>query len=88
MRYAHIYYVGGSILSTESKREKFVRLANSRVNRALKNIRIVGNLANRSRYEYTEGDLEKIMKALRSELRTLQKRFEGDIDDENEFKLE
>ncbi|MCC5610767.1 hypothetical protein LC612_29480 [Nostoc sp. CHAB 5834] len=46
------------------KRGKFVELANQRVNRAIEQIRLVGNLSNRSAYEYTEDDAKKIIKAL------------------------
>ena len=44
----------------ESNRSKFVRLANGRVNAALHSIRLIGNLANRSLYDYNEQDVERI----------------------------
>jgi len=46
------------------KRAKFVQLANQRVNRAIEQLRLVGNLGNRSAYEYSEEDARKIAKAL------------------------
>jgi len=38
----------------KGKRENFVRLAEGRVNRALKDIRLIGNLSNRSAYSYSD----------------------------------
>ena len=49
----------------EDKQEKFTRLANQRVNKAMDQLRLVGNLGNRAAYDYTEEDAKKIVKALR-----------------------
>jgi hypothetical protein len=57
-------------------RAKFVRLANQRVTKAIKAIQLVGNLSNRSNYDYDEGDALKIIKALQEELNACKKRFE------------
>lgn len=57
-------------------RKKFVELANKRVSRALKALQLVGNLSNRSNYDYAPEDVEKIFKALQEELYACKKRFE------------
>ena len=49
----------GSILRT-CDRTKFVELANKRVSRALKAIQLIGNLSNRSNYDFTEEDVTKM----------------------------
>ena len=73
----------------ESDREKFVRLANNRVTKAINAIRIVGNLSNRSNYSYTETDVDKIFKTLNNELKACRQRFSGDKDDADKaFRLE
>jgi hypothetical protein len=59
-------------------RDKFVRLANARVNRAIKAIQLVGNLSNRSNYDYTSDDVEKIFRALTAEIRACRQRFQAD----------
>lgn len=59
------------------KREKFIGLAEARVNRAIKDIRLVGNLANRSSYEYDDNDAKEIFKALQKELDAAKSRFTG-----------
>lgn len=46
------------------KSAKFVELANKRVNRALKDLALVSNLANRRNYTYSEDQAKKIVKAL------------------------
>lgn len=57
-------------------RQKFVRLANKRVSNALRAIRLIGNLSNRSNYEYTDDSVAKILKALSDEVAACRKRFE------------
>lgn len=69
-------------------RAKFVELAENRVARAIKDIRLIGNLANRSNYSYTAGDSRKIVKALRDEIDALKARFEaGSSEAKPVFKL-
>lgn len=58
------------------KRKKFISIAENRVTRAIKDIRLIGNLSNRNNYEYAEADVEKIIAALDAELRALKKRFQ------------
>jgi len=58
-----------------SKAQRFKRLAEKRVNRAIRDIRLVDNLANTSNYEYTEQQVDKIVNALGREIRELKKRF-------------
>ena len=58
-------------------RGKFVELASKRVSKALKDIQLIGNLSNRSNYDYTEADVAKIFRALQDELATCKKKFEA-----------
>lgn len=71
------------------RRDKFVELANNRVNRAIKDIRLIGNLSNKSAYEYTDDDIKKIFKAVQKELDSARSRF-GDNGSRNDsdFKLD
>ena len=59
----------------ESPRDKFARLATNRVNNALKYIWLIGNLSNRSNYDYTSEDIEKIFATLGEGLRESRRRF-------------
>jgi len=57
-------------------RGKFVKLATKRVSKALKAIQLIGNLSNKSNYDYTDDDVQKIFKALHDELNASKKKFE------------
>ena len=61
--------------ASETKAEKFKRLAEARVNKTIKQIRLITNLSNTSHYSWTEEDAEKIYKTLRKELRLQLNRF-------------
>lgn len=60
---------------SRDRREKFVELAQNRVRKAMEQLRLIGNLANKSNYDYTEEDARKIVKALQSELDSLKAKF-------------
>jgi hypothetical protein len=60
----------------EQDRQKFVDLANKRVSKALKSIQLIGNLSNRSNYDYTDEDIAKIFRALQNEIASCRKRFD------------
>jgi len=57
------------------KRENFVRLAEARVTKAQQSIRIIGNLANRGNYEYSDEDVRQILAALQAEINDVKERF-------------
>ena len=59
------------------KRSKFVALAEKRVTRLLRDVRLIGNLGNKSNYEYTDDDVRKIFAAIDNEVRSARKRFDG-----------
>lgn len=59
------------------KRENFVRLAEARVSRALDSIRVIGNLSNRSNYEYDDKDVKKIIKILQDEVTKVKIKLEA-----------
>lgn len=60
---------------TETKREKFVRLAENRTNKILYMIQLLGNLSSVSTYEYTQQDVEKIFGAIDAATKEAKKRF-------------
>lgn len=60
----------------DEDRKKFAALAGKRVSAALNSIRLIGNLANRSNYDYADEDVQKIFKALQDEISSCKKRFE------------
>ncbi|MDP2319732.1 MAG: hypothetical protein Q8O42_10390 [Acidobacteriota bacterium] len=64
--------------SRESKLQRFERLAEKRVTEVLRRLRLVGNLANRANYEYSDDQVRQITDALDAELRQLKSRFRSD----------
>ena len=71
-----------------SKEAKFKKLGESRVRKTLKMIKLVANLANKGRYDYSKKDSEKIIRALTNELNAAIARFKSKSTSENiEFTL-
>ena len=82
------YFIDMDIETKRKPREKFVELAEKRVSRVIKDLRLVGNLSNRSNYSYTQQDVRKIIATLKSELDALKARFDTTgSDSKHVFKL-
>jgi hypothetical protein len=64
-------------MSSRDKAAKFIELANKRVNKAIKDLKLVSNLANTRNYEYTEEQAKKIIKALQKEIDTVKRSFQN-----------
>lgn len=62
---------------SETSRQKFIRLAEKRVSRAIDDIRLIGNLSDRSNYEYDDEQVGEIFSALRAEMTACSKRFKA-----------
>ena len=58
-----------------SKRSKFVELAGRRTVNAIKAIRVIGKLGNKSAYDYSEADVKKIASTLSKEIEALKARM-------------
>ena len=73
----------------ETKRDKFVRLAEARTNKIIDMIRVLGNCSNESQYEYTQKDVNKIFSAIQAELDAAKKRYsKQDSQKSSKFKLD
>lgn len=57
------------------KKAKFRELAEKRVNNALKNIQLIGNLSNTRAYDYNEDEVKKIFKTLKEEIAIAESKF-------------
>ena len=62
-------------MAKDEKRAKFIRLAQSRKKNAIKAIRVISKLSNKSAYEYEESDVKKITSALSKEIELLRVRM-------------
>jgi hypothetical protein len=77
-----------ALLNKRDPRAKFVELANMRVARAIKDLRLIGNLSNRRNYDYSDAESKRIIKTLEVELEDLKAKFRGKQNDSTElFKL-
>lgn len=61
----------------DEKQVKFRKLAEKRVNNAIKNIQLIGNLSNTSAYSYTEEEVKKIFKTLKEEISVAETKFKS-----------
>ena len=59
----------------ETKKENFKRLAEARTEKVLAMIDLIGNLSNKSFYEYTDDEVEKIFKAISKALEENKNKF-------------
>lgn len=72
----------------ESKRDKFIRLAEARTNKIIDTLQLLGNCSNTSAYEYTPQDIDQIFQAIEFEVRECKKRFsKGDNKKNSKFTL-
>ncbi|MBI3753494.1 MAG: hypothetical protein HY266_05520 [Deltaproteobacteria bacterium] len=59
----------------ESRHERFKRIASKRTNEILEKIRILGNCSNKSSYEYTEEEVNKIFSEIDKQLKLTKAKF-------------
>jgi hypothetical protein len=72
----------------KNRRERFVELAEKRMGKALHQIKLISNLADKSNYEYTQEDAEKMISTLHRALEDCELRYrQGGKDEHTVFKL-
>ena len=73
----------------ETKHEKFVRLAEARVNRSINLIRSISKLSNRNHYDFSEEEFKDIFRAIGKEIDAMQAAFNSSLatEQKNRFKL-
>ena len=62
---------------SQEKQEKFRRLAEARTNKIIDMIDLLGNLSNKSHYEYTQEQVDYMFDAIQQELEEQRTRFEN-----------
>lgn len=75
-------------MADETKRERFVRVAEARTNRILNDLRLLGNCSSKNNYEYTDDDVKKIFSAIERELKVVKARYQGGDARDERFTLE
>lgn len=69
----------------DQRRERFKRLAVQRTNIVLKRLKVLGNCSNRSAYNYTQEDVDKIFFEIERRVRETKAKFH--FPKSKEFKL-
>ncbi|MDO8557054.1 MAG: hypothetical protein Q7R98_01145 [Candidatus Jorgensenbacteria bacterium] len=69
----------------ENKKERFKRLATTRTNSILGRLKVLGNCSNRSAYDYTEEEINKIFSEVERRVRETKAKFH--FTQKKEFKL-
>lgn len=59
----------------ETKRDKFVRIAEARTNKIINMIQLLGNCSNQNLYDYSQKDVNKIFNTIQTELDEAKKRY-------------
>lgn len=66
------------------KNKNFRRLAEKRVNNALRYIRLIGNLSNTNNYEFDEAEVKQVFDVLEAELRESRALFRKKLQKDKE----
>lgn len=71
----------------ETKHDKFLRVAESRTNKIINMIRLLGNCSSTAIYEYTDDDVKKIFAAIEQELKVCKNKYQNISNKEIKFRL-
>ena len=76
-------------MTINRKKVRFQRLIEKRMTNVMGTLRLIGNLSNRSVYEYTESEKQQVFTALDAEIKDLKSKFNSrqTTKDKSEFKL-
>jgi hypothetical protein len=72
----------------KTKRDRFVRIAERRVDKTLEDLESIGKCANRRNYQYTDEDIRKIFGALEKKLKETKNLFTSSGSKKKRFTLE
>ncbi len=64
------------MVSENEKKNRFKRVAEKRTNKIIDQIRLLGNCANKSNYEYTDEEVKRIFSAIEAELKESRNKFQ------------
>ena len=63
------------LYTLEARKDRFKRIAESRTNRILNDIRLIGNTGNKTLYNYTQADIDKIFGIIEKKLTETRAKF-------------
>ena len=62
----------------QTKRDRFIRIAEKRTNRILETLNLLGNCSNKNNYSYTDDDIKVIFNTIEAQLKKTKKKFTDD----------
>jgi|TARA_B110000003_G_C16453493_1_gene458856 light-regulated signal transduction histidine kinase (bacteriophytochrome) len=65
------------------KKERFERVASRRVENILNDIKSLSKCSNKHNYEYTKTEINKMLKAIKEEIRLMEMLFKKNLKDSN-----
>lgn len=74
-------------MQEETKRDKFIRLAEARTNKIIDMINLLGNCSNTNIYEYSKEDVKKIFTAIEDEIKTAKLKYDLSDNEDKKFTL-
>ena len=78
---------GWENMSGESKRERFIRIVERRVNKIFDDFDSLGKCSNKRNYQYSEEDAKKIFQAIEKKMKIVRASFSNSIKSKNRFTL-
>jgi len=75
------------MVDAHQKQKKFTELADKRVNNAISQIRLIGNLSDKRHYQYTEEQAKKMISALTDEISYIKQRYKTALNGKQSFKI-
>lgn len=63
-------------MSTETRNERFRRLAATRGDRLIREISLLGNLANKKNYDYTPEEVDALFRPIEAEIKEVRALFD------------
>lgn len=74
-------------MTAETKNERFKRLAESRGNRLIREISLLGNLANRKNYSFSQEEVERLFQPIQRELDEVRALFDSESQSNRKVKF-
>ena len=69
------------------KRDRFVRIAERRVNKIIDNLDLLGKCSNTRNYEYSQEEVRQIFREIEHNVREIKLQFQGQSGNKGRFRL-
>ncbi|MBN2075949.1 MAG: hypothetical protein JW762_10405 [Dehalococcoidales bacterium] len=74
-------------MASNVKRERFLRIAESRVNKVLDSLDNLAKCSNPRNYEYSDDEVRKIFREIERKVREVKLQFQGTTGNKQKFRL-